>query len=218
MVELKELAGETGGGSSGEGLGRCGGGTGGSTDFTSILDADTGTFSENGRVSPGRFGGTGWGNLWMWELLGAFNNVVAWGGVGSGPKFSAQASGRELGGGRGGKDGCEGWTGGGGAFRKFERGFGEDDLTAGCLGGGGARVLFLTSDMVEVKGGRSLHLGLGLHQRFQLQAFRSSRHHGSKDQNRSSRSSPSQPREARVPPLASSVSARSSLKYFIFPG
>lgn len=69
------------------------------------------------------------------------------------PKYSSLAPGRGLGGNRGGKDGCEGWSGGSGAFTILERGCGLGDggLTAGCLGGG-AKVLFLSSDMVDVEG------------------------------------------------------------------
>jgi hypothetical protein len=70
--------------------------------------------------------------------------------MGSLLKYSDLASGRGLGGGRGGRDGCEGWTGGGGTLRAPERPYG---LAVGCLGGGGARILFLSSDIVGAKRG-----------------------------------------------------------------
>jgi hypothetical protein len=143
VIELKEFVRETGGGNSGEIFGYFGGGTESPAGLTSTVGATTSLDIERGL--PGWFRGTGEGILWTW---GIYDDIVAWEDVGSEPKYSNRASGRGLGGGRGGSDGCKGWTGGGGAFRMFERcGLGDGGLTAGCLGGGGARVLFLSSDM-----------------------------------------------------------------------
>lgn len=86
----------------------------------------------------------------MGGVGGASNGAATWEGMGSGPKYSNLAFCLGLGGGREGA--CEGWVGGGCAFRTLERGWnpGDGGVDIGCLGGGG-RVLFLSSDIVVVK-------------------------------------------------------------------
>ena len=65
VIELKELARETGGGNSSGLLGYFGGGVGVPTGSTSAFDVDPTLFSGKERGSPGRFGGTGGGSLWI---------------------------------------------------------------------------------------------------------------------------------------------------------
>ena len=63
VIELKELARDISGSNSGEIFGWFGGGMGGPAGFSSTLDVDATTFSEDERGLPGRFGGTGGGSL-----------------------------------------------------------------------------------------------------------------------------------------------------------
>ena len=148
-IEWKELARETGGGNSSGTLGCVGGKVGFPTGSTSAFDVEPTTLSEKERGASGRYGGAGGGSLWIAGVYGASNGGVTWEGASSGERSNLAS---DRGGGRGGSDGCEGWTGGG-ALWLLERTcvLGDGGPAAGCLGGGGARVLFLSSDMAGVK-------------------------------------------------------------------
>ena len=65
VIEWNELERETGGGNSSGLLGCFGGGVGVPTGSASTCDVDPTPFPENQPGSPGIFGGTGGGRLWI---------------------------------------------------------------------------------------------------------------------------------------------------------